>query len=338
MRLVTLLLGCSLVLGGHANAQTPDPAAPTTAPADRTPITARVIEVQGDVQYSPLEPENWQPVKVGDELPELTQIRTGLRSSVKLQIGEEEPYTAMIIEAVGKTILSEAYRTQDAKRVRVGVGYGRIRAGVAEGGLRSEFTVDSPIATLSKRGTWDFGMFYERGTDRFEVFLLDYGLVEALNKATRELRELRPGEAVTQVMRRWLDEAQRRSNVPVQDLLGQGDLDIAFNRLQNDGLRVTNPDGGAAALLDLGRGEARNAFLEIARDAVGVTLPPPLSLPPPGGSRLRPEGFFGTGRGDQLVRVIIDQGSSLVAQGAARPGAYTFRRSALEGWIQANRK
>ena len=57
-----------------------------------------------------------------------------------------------------------------------------VRAGVAEGGLKSDFTIDSPVATLSKRGTWNFALYYERETERFEISLLDRGLVEAIDK------------------------------------------------------------------------------------------------------------------------------------------------------------
>jgi hypothetical protein len=184
---------------------------------------------------------------------------------------------------------------------------------------------------LSKRGTWNFGLFYERATDRFEIFLLDRGLVDALNQITGEHRGLKPGEAVTQAMRRWADEAQIRRNVPIPDLLGQSDIDIVFNRIENDGLGVLDPGGGRAVLLDLSTGIAKQEFEQLLRDRVPV-LPP--GLPPPTENRTRPEGFFGTGRGDQLINVIIERNNPLAAQGLARPGQYTFRRAALEGWLK----
>ena len=93
------------------------------------------------------------------------------------------------------------------------MGYGRIRAGVAEGGLKSDFTVDSPIATLSKRGTWGFTLFYERDTDYFDIGLTDRGLVEAINKLTNERRMLNPKELVTSAMRAWLSRFSRPRSV-----------------------------------------------------------------------------------------------------------------------------
>src|SRR5262252_6745191 len=101
-----------LFLASHSTAtaqDAPPPASqPTTAPADRTPIKFKVIEVKGDANWAPLDGNDWKPVKEGDEYPEQTKIRTGLRSSVKLQIGDEEPYSCMAIDSAGKTILTEA--------------------------------------------------------------------------------------------------------------------------------------------------------------------------------------------------------------------------------------
>jgi hypothetical protein len=235
----------------------------------------------------------------------------------------------MLIEAVGKTILSEAYKTKDTKKVRVGVGYGRIRAGVAEGGLKSDFTVDSPVATLSKRGTWGFTLFYERDTDYFDIGLTDRGLVEAINKLTRQRRAVNPKELVTSAMRMWLSQAQFERNVSIVDILGQGDIDVAFNRLQQNGLGVLQPGGGEAVVLNLSNEMARGRFADLARHY----LP---ALPPPGGAQrpARPEGYFGTGRGDQLIEVLIEANNPLAQQGFAQPGRYKFRRAVLENWVR----
>lgn len=320
--LVGLLLPVAL-------AQEPPATQPTTQPAvpqGATAITARVLEVRGDCRHAPADSTDWQPCQVDDEYPQNTVILTGVRSSVKLQIGTDDTYTALIIEPASKTLIAEAFTTPDTKRVNIGVGYGRIRAGVAEGGLKSDFTVESPVATLSKRGTWDFGLFYERGTDRFEIFLLESGLLEALNKLTGEQRRVLPTEIITQVMRRWLDESQIRRNVPVPDIFGYGDLDIVFNRLQTDGLRIIGPEGGTHVFIDLSSSWSQASFANLARQF----------LPPQTGPRLRPEGVFGTGRGEQLIPLILSSDSDLVQRGVARPGTYTFRRSVLENWLAAH--
>jgi hypothetical protein len=311
------------------------PSQPPTTQPGREPIMAEVIELTGDVQYAELGSREWKPVKVGDKLGERTKVRTGVRSSVKLMIGETEPYTAVVIEAVGLTVLGELYETPDTKRVHLGVGYGRVRAGVAESGLKSDFTIDSPVATLSKRGTWGFSIYYERLTDRFEAGLTDRGLIEVLDKIRAKSRTLSPREAVTQVMRRWLDEVQMRRNVPMTDIFGQEDVEIAFNRLLQDGLGVVAPGSGQTRLLELSSHSSQTAFSQALERAL-QHAPPPMGvvLTPPGPQTFtRPEGFFGTGRGDDLIPLLIDQNSSLAKSGAARPGKYLFRRSAVESWL-----
>ncbi|MBI5863775.1 MAG: hypothetical protein HZB38_04570 [Planctomycetes bacterium] len=325
---VTLLVVASAL----ATAQTPPTAsAPASQPAAKTPIKAKVIEVNGDVKWAALEGQEWKPVKLNDEFGEQTKFLTGVRSSLKLQIGAEEPYTCMLIDSVGKTVLSEAYKTSDTKTVRIGVGYGRVRGGVAEGGLKSDFTIDSPVPTLSKRGTWGFSLYYERDTDAFEIGLTDFGLVEAMNKLTAEKRNVLPGQLVTEAMRRWLDQTQIFRNVSVADILGQGDLQIAFNRLENDGLGITQLGSGRAIVLNLSNANARDAF----RQLLNRTLLTPPALTPQV-SPLRSEGFFGTGRGDQLLEFVISSNDSLAKSGAAKPGNYRFRRDALESWMRAN--
>jgi hypothetical protein len=223
-------------------------------------------------------------------------------------------------------VLTEAAVSGDTKRVRVGVGYGKIRAGVAEGGLKSEFTVDSPVATLSKRGTWGFSLFYERSTDVFEIALAERGLVEALRHADLRTRSVRPGEAVTQVLRRWLDEAPLRVNVAIPDILGQTDIEVAFNRIRSDGLGVVGVGDGRAATIDFNTAGARDNFTRRANQIVDA---PPLNL----GGGLRPEGFFGTGRGDDLVELLIDSRDPLATSGAAKAGRYLIRRQAIKQFL-----
>lgn len=335
-----------ILLAGLAPAQTPPAAAPpaaSSAPTDRRPVLAKVIEVRGDVQYAPIGSNDWKPCQLNDEYGDQIKVRTGLRSAIKFQIGQEPPFTALIVESVGLVSLSELYKTEQTKRVRIGVGHGKIRAGVAEGGLKSEFTVDSPVATLSKRGTWDFGLAYERGTDRFEVFLLDSGLVDALHHLSGKSLEVLPGQAVTEAMRAWLDEVQVRENVAVADLFGQEHMQVAFNTLDNSGLGVLGPGSGRAPLLNLSSGFAQQSFAQTLQTQLaqqGAQFPPlalPGTPPPAAGPNFRPEGFFGTGRGDELLEVTLDRQNELVRRGLAKPGRFLFRRSAVESWLGGRR-
>jgi hypothetical protein len=317
-------LSCAFLGTVSASAQETAQTQPSTQAAAQ-PIKARVLEVRGDVKHAPVDSTDWKDCGVDDEYPQQTVIQTGVRSSCKLQIGSDDTYTAVVLDSATRTLLSELAVTGDTKRVRIGVGYGRIRAGVAEGGLKSDFVVDSPVATLSKRGTWNFGLFYERGTDRFEIFLIEQGLVDAFSKSTGVRREILPQQVVTQVMRRWLDEVQVRRNVAIPDMLGQGDMEVAFNTLQQSGLRVMDPEGGQSVLVDLSSPLAQSHFADLAQ--MGLRAPPMVG-------RLAPrEGFFGTGRGDDLIPIVLEANSPLVEKGFAQPGKYKFRREVLENWL-----
>ena len=93
-------------------------------------------------------------------------------------------------------------------------------------------------------------------------------------------------------------------------------MGVAFNELDQSGLRVLNPEGGQTVLLDLSSSFAQTNFSQTVRQQ----LPPTPIRPGPTPSRLRPEGFFGTGRGDELVPLVIDANSELAKKGFARPG------------------
>ena len=326
-----LILG--MLAGAIAWSQSTGQSGQTSQPAPaKTSIKAKAIEVNGSVDWAPLDSNDWKPVKLNDEFSEQTKFRTGVKSSLKLQIGEEAPYSCMLVDAVGKTVLSEAWKDADTKRVRVGVAYGKVRAGVAEGGLKSDFTVDSADATLSKKGTWGFELFYSRD-GQFEIGLTDYGLVEALSKITGERRDVLPGQLVTEAMRRWLDQSQFR-NVAVADVLGQSDIEVAFNRLDAGGLGVTGVGSGKTVLVDLSNANARNQFAQIAQQALQNA--PPIVIQPGQVQTLRSEGFFGTGRGDQLIRFIVDSRSENLKQIFPNGGRFQFRREAVESWLKSN--
>lgn len=329
-----LTLGTAVAQDAPAEAQpTTQPAAAPVVPEGAEVVMARVIEVVGDVKHAPLESRDYQVCEVGDEYPPQTKLITGVRSSIKLQFGAGEPFTVMMIDSVGKTVLAEAFRTEDAQNIRVGVGYGRIRAGVAEGGIRSDFTVDCPVATLSKRGTWGFTLVYERGTDVFGIGLADSGQVDALNRITAQRRTVLPGEYVTNAMRMWIEQLRFERNVPIPDILGRGDIEVVFNDLKNSGLGVLEPGRGYANIISLENSIARNDFRRLLREQ-GLPIVLPGFSPR---NELRAEGFFGTGRGDQLIEVVISQTDKLVERGFARPGRYLFRRSAVENWMRNNR-
>lgn len=299
----------------------------SSAPASQPgALLFKVIELQGDVRHAAPGSRDFQVTKLGDQLGQGVRVLTGVRSAVKFQVGEQEPYTCLMVDAAGLIEISESLLTSDTKKVRVSLAHGRVRAGVAEGGLKSDFTVDCPVATLSKKGTWGFSLFYERDSDVFEIGLTDRGLVEALRVQSGQRRELRPGEYVTQAMRLWLDQSRFDSSTVV-DALGQADMLIAFNRVQTDGLGVTRVGDGRVATISLVSDAARNDFRQLLENALQFN---------PAVNRIagRPEGAFGTGRGEELLELLVEPANGLVQRGDGRAGRFLLRRDAAESWLR----
>jgi len=325
-----------LSAAGPLLAQAPPATQPAAADAKATSLTATVIEVRGDVEHAPGGTEDekaWKACKLKDVYASGEMIRTGLKgSAVKLQFGEEEPYTVAMIERYSLASIDQHYRTASDKVVRLGLGYGAIRAGVAdeEGGLRSDFEIDSPVATLSKRGTWGFRMQVFR-TGEFNIALANRGLVEALKKATGQRRRITPGQYVTQSMRRWVENTLFDRSVPVQDLFGLTGAEITFNVMHGSGLGINTPGGGRAQIINLTGREARDLFIQqIERrqqQNQNVVQPRP-------GVVRRPEGSFGTGAElPDVVHFDLEPNSDIVRKGYARPGRFSIRSSALPKWV-----
>jgi hypothetical protein len=152
----------------------------------------------------------------------------------------------ILVERATLASIDQFLNSTEAEWIRLGLGHGAIRGGVAETTLRSNLTIDTPTATLSKKGTIDFRIAYEPSFHQFKISLAEEGLVEALDKLTRESRRVYPGQYVTQAMVRWVDTAAFDRLVPIVDVLGQTGLEKLFNVLNNSGLAVVEPGGGAA--------------------------------------------------------------------------------------------
>lgn len=306
MRLVTLftvLTAGMWFLTWPAMAQ-----APATQPASTAPGTqpakvdeaylARVVEVVREASYSVSGKAGpWQAAKVGDLLPAGTWVRTQLRSRLVLAFG---PDTVTVIQPYTLASIDQFHRAGDAKVVRLGLGHGLVRAGASEATLRCDMTIETPTATLSKRGTMDFGIQYTPPTmsspGRFRVFLDREGLVQAMNKMTGQSRTVLPGQYVTQAMQRWIDTATQDRWVAVVDTYGMTDAETLFNQLQDTGLGVVEPGGGSEVLAFSGTDAgALAAQLNAQRLQQGAGLGSMLTGGP--GFTDRPEGNFGTGSG-----------------------------------------
>jgi len=262
--------------------ETPPPAEP------RETLSAKIIELEGSAFYAPagagpLDAEAWKPAKVGDEYPSGTQIRTALRTRVLLQFGDD---TLVLVDRLTLASIDQFYKQADLKKTELSLGYGKLRVGVAEGALRSDLTIDSPVATLSKKGTWGMEMEVQRG-GYYRFALTDRGLLEALVKATGQRRLINPGRFVNAltVGRMWIMQHTFERNVSMFDLASLSGAEVHFNVVNNTGLGVVDPAAGIQTTGMAGR-DTRALFEQLAAQGEFEELSPEVV------ARLREAGFL----------------------------------------------
>lgn len=220
--------------------------------ANAATLAAKVIEVSGRVQYAPigadpLDEQSWKPVLADMELGSDTQIRTGLRSHCTLLFGDEPDQTVISVRRATLACIADVFRSQDEQRVRIGLGYGAIRGGSTEGRLRSDVVIDSPVATLAKRGTEGFEMEVAPVGDFFRVSLARSGLVTALSRTQAMRRNVRPGEYVSQrtIARTWVNQEVFDRTVKFFPVGSMSAADTDFVTRTSTGFSNLAPGGGS---------------------------------------------------------------------------------------------
>jgi hypothetical protein len=122
-------------------------------PCSKVSIAPAIGLLVAPVGAKPTDADAWKPVEVGDTLSQGMQVETGLGSELILRIGDEEPYTELKVGRQSLISLDLLFKTTARKASLVTLGHGEVTIAVDEGGLHSDFVVDTPVATLSKRGT-----------------------------------------------------------------------------------------------------------------------------------------------------------------------------------------
>lgn len=278
-------------------ASAPATTQPSAVPAGAQAMTAVVVKVAGNVRAASTveagQPPQWQPVKLGDRLAPGTQIRTALRSSLLLQFGDN---AIVKIDRITSATVAQFYQTAQEQRIKLDLGYGTVRAGVAEGTLQSDMTIETPVATLTRRGTWNFGIEYEAVSGRFRIFVEERGIVDAINQVTNQRRIVLAKEYVTQAMIRWIETAKFDRQVRIQDVFGLTAGDSRFETYNGGGLGVVDP-GAGADLMNVTRPGASLTAAELASQGQGAggSRNPFVPGPITPGVLNRPEGNFGTG-------------------------------------------
>jgi len=111
---------------------------------------AIVMEVKGTAQARATRKEKWKPLKVNDVLKPGAVIRTGRKSYVALRVGTN---ASLLIERQSRIALPEIIQEGDVLRTRVSMSFGKADVRVDRVGLKNDFEVATPTATLAVRGT-----------------------------------------------------------------------------------------------------------------------------------------------------------------------------------------
>lgn len=223
-----------------------------------TPLHYQVIEVTGKVRVAkfgtdPTSDTGWRPVKKGELLTAGLQIHTGLRSKVKLAAYPAEPPTVILLEQLTLVGINDLRFSGESGRMRaksrIGLGYGAIRAGVAEGEVRSDMEIASPVATLSKKGTDIFRFEFRDNRWSMSLSPLGRGQIQAIQHRYSGIvggrrwtggplvtRNVFAGQLVTQAMARTIDTTVSFRNINVRDIFGLEDIEIRFQNILGNGL------------------------------------------------------------------------------------------------------
>lgn len=277
----------------------------------REQLRAVVSEVKGSAEWalpgvSVLVDDGWTQLKVGDELASGTQIRTGIRGHVNLLFGEG---TIVSIRRATHASIDDFYKGATAKRVEIGLGYGTVRGGSSEGELEPDLVVDSPVATLAKRGTEGWEIQVERSSNRFRISLAQSGLVEAISKAGRS-RTVAPGQYATDatVANLWVNQETFDRAVSFYEPYYVGDADAQFAANNSRTFGTISPGGGRDLRGVTGQNSA--AFVSSQRSGGGAAGVPPAGGGGGGLGVLRSsQGNFGT---PSTFKIAARQGFKLL--------------------------
>ncbi|MDR1352416.1 MAG: FecR family protein [Treponema sp.] len=130
-------------------------------------------ELSGAVEIKPPGSEAWVNAAAGDRIEKNTLVSTGFRSTAVVVTGS----SVIMVRPLTRLSLDEIIRSQDGEMVNLRLHTGRIRAEVNPPlGGKTDFTVKSPIATASVRGTvFEFDTENLRVEEGRVVYSLDNG-------------------------------------------------------------------------------------------------------------------------------------------------------------------
>jgi hypothetical protein len=139
---------------------------------------AIIRDISGTVELKAPHAADWSPASRGQAITRDTLISTGFKSSALIAIGK----STLTVQPLTRLSLEELTLAEGGEKVALNLRTGRVRANVKPpAGGKTDFTVRSPSATASVRGTvFDFngidirvdeGRVYFSGADRSGTYV-----------------------------------------------------------------------------------------------------------------------------------------------------------------------
>jgi hypothetical protein len=166
---------------------------------------AKFIEVRGSVEIQDEGSTEWKAASPGDSIGKNTVVSTGFKSTAVISLGESR----LSVRPLTRLTLEEIVKRDTTEEVDLYLRTGRVRAEVTPpSGLRIDFTVRSPTATASVRGTGfefdtrrlyvDSGRVLLQGSNGQRVYV-EAGQRSYIDES--EQRLVRPFEAETALLK-----------------------------------------------------------------------------------------------------------------------------------------
>ncbi len=117
-------------------------------------LTGDIVAVSGKVEFQQGQGP-WKPLKAGDKLQSGAMISTGFKSEATIRLGA----SVLTVKPLTRMTLSQLVEREDTVDTELFLEVGNVRAEVKSlNNKKNGFTVKSPIATASVRGTiFDMG-------------------------------------------------------------------------------------------------------------------------------------------------------------------------------------
>jgi hypothetical protein len=127
------------------------PNPPAVGEKTQADMAVKVAAVQGNAEVRSAPDAQWMAMKAGDALPLGSQIRTGLRSSVTMNVGPNAEVTvkSLTIMMVSDLVADDA----NTLRTRLALKYGRLKFDVRHVGFKNDFQVATPTGVMAVKGT-----------------------------------------------------------------------------------------------------------------------------------------------------------------------------------------